>query len=153
MNPTSCQYQAIIDQLKVRMGYDFVSLAFAESAVNDFVITWKYASGNLNNRYKRIVLQSGKGIAGIVFKTGSPMLVSSVADELKSQDLFNYPILVSERLTSVAAIPLYLADRVEGVLLVGYRADQRMSEEAFRQLHESLQGKFGDFDIKELTLQ
>lgn len=153
MNSSSSQYQAKIDRLKEQMGYDFVSLAFAESAVNDFVLTWKYVSGNLNNRYKRIVLQSGKGIAGIVFKTGSPMLVSSVAKELNPQDLFNYPIVVSERLSSLAAIPLYLADRVEGVLLVGYRGDRRMTDEAFRHLHEALHGKFGEFVVKELTLQ
>ncbi|WP_068785776.1 GAF domain-containing protein [Paenibacillus phocaensis] len=150
MNPTSSCYQDMIDQLREQMGYDFVSLAFAESAVNDFVLTWKYASGNLNNRYKRIVLQSGKGIAGIVFKTGSPMLVPRVVEGLPPQEMYNYPILISERLTSLAAIPLYLADRVEGVLLAGYRGEQRMSQDGVRRLYEKLQGRFGDFEIKEL---
>ncbi|MDU4697480.1 MULTISPECIES: GAF domain-containing protein [Paenibacillus] len=151
MNPNSSCYQVLIDQLREQMGYDFVSLAFAESAVNDFILTWKYASGNLNNRYKRIVLQSGKGVAGIVFKTGNPMLVSSVAEGLDPQEMYNYPILISERLSSLAAIPLYLADRVEGVLLAGYRGEQRMSQEGLNQLYGWLQGRFGDFEIKELT--
>lgn len=151
MNPTSSCYQVLIDQLREQMGYDFVSLAFAESAVNDFVLTWKYASGNLNNRYKRILLQSGKGIAGIVFKTGSPMLVANVTDGLEPQEMYNYPILISERLTSLAAIPLYLTDRVEGVLLTGYREENRMSHEELRRLYEWLQGRFGDFEIKELN--
>lgn len=150
MKPTSSCYQVMIDQLREQMGYDFVSLAFAESAVNDFVLTWKHASGNLNNRYKRIVLQSGKGVAGIVFKTGSPMLVSRVDEALQPQELYNFPILLSEQLTSLAAIPLYLADRVEGVLLAGYRGDQRMSQEDLLQLYERLQGQFGDFEIKEM---
>ncbi|WP_178019051.1 GAF domain-containing protein [uncultured Paenibacillus sp.] len=151
MNPTSSCYQVIIDQLREQMGYDFVSLAFAESAVNDFVLTWKYASGNLNDRYKRIVLQSGKGIAGIVFKTGNAMLVASVADGLAPQEMYNYPILISERLTSLAAIPLYMADRVEGVLLAGYRGEKRMSQEGLNELYKWLQGRFGDFEIKELN--
>lgn len=151
MNPTSSDYQGIIDRLREQMGYDFVSVAIAESAVNDFVLTWKYASGNLNNRYQRIVLQSGKGIAGIVFKTGSPMLVPCVADGLDPQQLYNYPILISERLTSLTAIPLYLAGRVEGVLLAAYRGEQRMSQEELHRLYEKLQGSFGDYEIKELT--
>ncbi|EOS57345.1 GAF domain-containing protein [Paenibacillus barengoltzii] len=150
MKPTSGCYQVMIDQLREQMGYDFVSLAFAESAIKDFVLTWKYASGNLNNRYKRIVLQSGKGVAGIVFKTGSPMLVPRVDEVLQPQEMYNFPILLSERLTSLAALPLYLADRVEGVLLAGYRGEQRMSQEDLLQLYEWLQGQFGDFEIKEL---
>ncbi|WP_114495687.1 GAF domain-containing protein [Fontibacillus phaseoli] len=153
MSQSSNQYQTKIDQIRERLGYDFVSLAFAQSAQNGFVITWQYASGNLNNRYKRIVLQSGKGIAGLVFKTGKPMLVSSVKDELNPRDMFNYPIVVSERLNSLAAIPLYHLERVEGVLLAGYRGGKVITSENFRQLYESLQGQFGDYGIKESTFR
>ncbi|WP_334074445.1 GAF domain-containing protein [Paenibacillus sp. A14] len=152
MRQTSGQYQTIIDQLRGKMGYDFVSLAFAESEADGFVITWQFASGNLNNRYKRIVLQSGKGIAGIVFKTGKPMLVENVADELNPGDLFNYPILISERLSSLAAIPLYRFERVEGVLLAGYRESGRFTREGLELLNAQLQGRFGDFEVKEMSV-
>lgn len=152
MHQSSGQYQTILDQLREKMGYDFVSLAFAQSEADGFVLTWQYASGNLNNRYKRIVLQSGKGIAGIVYKTGKPMLVEDVADELNPGDLFNYPILISERLTSLAAIPLYRFERVEGILLAGYRENSRFTREGLRMLHAQLRGEFGDFEVKEMSV-
>ncbi|WP_334077548.1 GAF domain-containing protein [Paenibacillus sanfengchensis] len=152
MHQTSGQYQTIIDQLRKKMGYDFVSLAFAQSEANGFVITWQFASGNLNNRYKRIVLQSGKGIAGIVYKTGKPMLVQNVAEELNPGDLFNYPIVISERLSSLAAIPLYRLERVEGILLAGYRESNRFTREGLQLLNMQLQGRFGDFEVKEMSV-
>ena len=153
MNQSPDQYQTIIDQLREELGYDFVSLAFAQSASDGFVLTWQFASGNLNDRYKRIVLQSGKGIAGIVFKTGRPMLVSDVTQELDPKEMFHFPILVSERLNSLAAIPLYQLDRVEGVLLAGYREQGRMTKEDFRRLYTSLNGQCGDFVIKEMSIR
>ncbi len=154
MIPSSIPYQSKIDQIREQLGYDFVSLAFAQSANDGFVLTWQFASGNLNNRYKRIVLQSGRGIAGIVFKTGKPMLVSNVKEELSPQDLFNdYPIIISERLNSLGAIPLYQLDRVEGVLLAGFREGKTVTSENFRHLYDSLKGQFGDFRVKESTFR
>lgn len=146
-------YQQKIDHLREQMGYDFVSLAFAQSAADDFVITWQFAAGNLNQRYRRIVLQSGKGIAGLVFKTGKSMFVSSVADELNGQELYEFPIIVSERLQSLAAIPLYQYDRVAGVLLAGYRTSHKMTKQTFHDLLQCLNGQFGAFAIKELTFR
>ncbi len=151
MNNADHGYQIQIDQLREQGGYDFVSLAFEQSASNGFVITWQYASGNLNNRYKRIVLQSGRGIAGIVFKTGKPMVVPNVLTLLPQEELFNYPILVSERLRSLAALPLFQHDRVAGVLLVGYREVDRMTKLALEQLQHMLGGSFGSFVTKELS--
>ncbi|CAM4179149.1 GAF domain-containing protein [Paenibacillus macerans] len=152
MKPLSSDYQFKIDQLREQAGYDFAALAFAQTAVNDYVITWQFASGNLNERYKRIVLQSGKGIAGIVFKTGIPILVTSVREQLNPKELINYPIVMSEKLTGLAAIPLYLADRVEGVLLIGCRGGQTMPQDTLQALYGALHGRFGDFAVKELTI-
>ena len=40
-----------------------------------FELKWVFTIGNRSNRYRRIVLQTGKGIVGHVFKTGKPFLV------------------------------------------------------------------------------
>src|SRR5690625_3786863 len=106
------RHQSIINQLREQLDYDFVSLAFAQSAADRFVLTWQYAAGNLNNRYRRIVLQTGKGIAGIVFKTGKPMLIPNVQNFTSHDELMNYPIIVSERLNSLVSIPLFQYGRV-----------------------------------------
>ncbi|GIO32055.1 MULTISPECIES: GAF domain-containing protein [Paenibacillus] len=142
-------YQKEIDRLRDRFQFDFVSLALVQSAEDRFVLTWQYASGNLNERYKRIVLHSGKGIAGIVFKTGKPMLISNVTTDLNARDLFNYPIIVAERLKSLGAVPLWEGKRVIGVLLAGYRAENRLDAASFEHFQQELGAEFGAFCVKE----
>jgi len=146
-------YQLKIDELRAILGCDFISLAIAKSASEGSEITWQYASGNLNERYKRIVLHSGKGIAGIVFKTGKKMVVNNVKDEMHDKELFNYPILVSEQLRSLVAFPLYQLSRVGGVLLVGYREEHRVLPGLYAELSQQLlDGHIGDFEIKGLSV-
>ncbi|PAE14536.1 GAF domain-containing protein, partial [Virgibacillus sp. 7505] len=80
--------------IRKRWKFDFVSLALVQPAEDRFVLTWQYVSGNMNDRYKRIVLHSGKGVAGIVFKTGKAILLQNVNSDIGTRDLFNYPIIV-----------------------------------------------------------
>lgn len=127
-------YQIKLDQIRIALGYDFMSLAFAEPAEYDYVIRWKYASGNISDRYKRIVLQSGRGIAGIVFKTGKPFLIPSVKLVVKADTLFNYPITKIENLNSIGAVPMWNDARVAGVLLGGFRGEQQVTAEMLRDL-------------------
>lgn len=148
-NQPGFHYQEEIDKLRERFRFDFVSLAWVQPAEDRFVLTWQYASGNLNERYKRIVLHSGKGIAGIVFKTGKPMLIQNVAADLNSRDLFNYPIIVAEQLKSLGAVPLWEGKRVVGVLLAGYRTEDRLDESSFELFQQGLETEFGAFRVKE----
>lgn len=152
MTESTSHFQQKMDALREALGFDFASLAFANSAADGFVITWQYASGNLNTRYKRIALQIGKGIAGIVMKTGKPMLVSDVQTMLTPENLINYPIVRSEKLTSLVAVPLFQHERVSGVLLAGFRGERRMTEPLYNELMRYLDGTFGSFEVKELTL-
>ncbi|WP_062109711.1 GAF domain-containing protein [Bacillus niameyensis] len=140
MNEKNANFQTKINLLKERYQFDFVSLALTQSFEDSFVLKWKFAAGNLNHRYKRITLFSGKGIAGIVFKTGKPLLIQNINEEIYGKDLFNYPIIVSESLKSIGAIPLWKDQRVEGVLLVGFRKEKMVTSEHI----ESLQTEIGD---------
>lgn len=143
-------YQGAIEKLRDRYGFDFTAVALVQPAAERFVLTWQYASGNINDRYKRIVLYSGRGLAGIVFKTGKPELIKSVSSELNAQELFNYPIVVAERLKSLAALPLWSNQRVTGVLLVGFRQDHRMTEDMITMLQDSIGQEFGSIYDKEM---
>jgi len=144
-------YQRKLDQVREAFGYDFMALSLVESEEYHYVIKWKYASGNLNDRFRRIVLQSGKGIAGIVFKTGKPLLIPSVHQQLGSESLFNYPIIQSEKLRSLWAVPLWNDARVAGVLLGGFRGEeQRVTEEMLTAMVEYARAGFGDLNGKEL---
>lgn len=152
-NLSADDYQRQIDGLREELGCDFVSLAFAQSATDGFVITWQYASGNLNDRFKRIVLQPGKGLAGYVYKTGKPIFVADVRKEINASDLFNYPIIMSEQLHSLATIPLFQADRVAGVFLAGYREENKLTKEVMERLRQALDSRFDSFGIKEAGFQ
>ncbi|CQR56031.1 GAF domain-containing protein [Paenibacillus riograndensis] len=145
-------YQRELDQIRQALGYDFMSLALADPAEYDYVIRWKYASGNSNSRYKRIVLQSGRGIAGIVFKTGKPFLLYSVQEQVKQDMLFSYPIINSEKLKSIGAVPLWNDARVAGVLLGGFRGDQQVNDTMLRELQNTARLGIGDLNGKELLL-
>ncbi|MGG1653313.1 MoaD/ThiS family protein [Paenibacillus sp. NRS-1783] len=92
---TRMDYQRELERIREHFGYDFMALALVEPTEYQYVIKWKNAAGNLNDRFKRIVLQSGKGIAGIVFKTGKSVFIPSIFQYVGADNLFNYPIVQS----------------------------------------------------------
>ena len=134
-----------IEHLRANFGFDFVGVALVQSAERHFELKWEFVTGNQSNRYRRIVLQSGKGIAGHVFKTGKPFLVEEVEKMFEEQDLFNYPIVVSEGLKSFGAVPLYKYNRVTGVLLVGYRVGKKLTLQGFEDFKQAIGPGFGPF--------
>ncbi|WP_086428052.1 nitrate respiration regulation accessory nitrate sensor NreA [Staphylococcus cornubiensis] len=117
-------YQDEIDRLRHEYQFDFAGIALPSEDHAGTKIKWRYVSGNLNERYRRIVLRNGHGIAGNVMKTGKPMIIANTASDKIQSSLFNYPILMSEQLTALIAIPLWHNHRVKGVLLLGQR-DQK----------------------------
>ncbi|AXI01000.1 GAF domain-containing protein [Sporosarcina sp. PTS2304] len=142
-------FQAAIDQLKERLEADFIGLALVDLNKYYHELKWRYVAGNSNLRYRKIVLSSGKGVAGLVFKTGKPVLVEDAEELMESRDLYNYPIVVFEKLKSFGAIPLFHDDHVQGVLLVGYRQPKKMTIEKFEQVKETIGTTFGPFHHKE----
>lgn len=144
-------YQQEIERLKVLFGFDYIGIALVQSPERRFELRWTYVSGNRSERYRRIKLQSGKGIAGLVFKTGKPMFVANADEEWGTGDLFNYPIAVAEGLKSFGAIPLYKYNRVKGVMLVGYRIGGKLTEEQFEQFKQEIGAEFGPFYNKEMV--
>lgn len=144
-------YQEEIEHLQDLFVFDFVAVALVQSAERRFELKWEFAAGNQSNRYRRIVLQTGKGVAGHVFKTGKPFLVEDTESVLENKDLFNYPIVVAEGLKSFGAIPLYKYNRVKGVLLVGYRTRMKLTTKEFAEFQHMIGPKFGPFYYKEMV--
>ncbi len=146
-------YEQRIGQLKEEFDFDLVALALVQPAEQRFGLKWEYTSGNISNRYHRIVLQTGKGVAGNVFKTGKPFLAVTVDEIRMKADYFNYPIVVAEKLTSFGAIPLYKYNRVHGVLLVAFRDERQVTPELFEEFRNSVGPKFGPYYNKEMVKQ
>lgn len=97
---------------------DYCALALV--GCGEPLIRWKYVSGNLNNRHKRIVLRLGEGIAGRVVDSGRPVVLDFFSPQT-GEDLQKDPIVLSESLKSVVAVPVMNHNEVMGVLLVGCR--------------------------------
>lgn len=148
---TKFSYQHKIEELKEHLGFDYIGLALVQPAESHFSLKWEYVVGNISNRYKKITLKSGKGVAGIVFKTGKPLLIQDVEEMYSETELFSYPIVVAENIKSFGAIPLYKYNRVKGVLLAGYRGGKRMTVEEFENLQTEIGPKFGPFYNKEMV--
>ncbi|ARJ50541.1 nitrate respiration regulation accessory nitrate sensor NreA [Staphylococcus lutrae] len=124
MNPidfSQHDYQDEIEKIRHEYQFDFAGIALPSEDHAETKIKWRYVSGNLNERYRRIVLRNGHGIAGNVMKTGKPMMIENTTEYDFQNALFNYPILMSEQLTALIAIPLWHHHRVKGVLLLGQR--------------------------------
>lgn len=122
------QIQQRMDQLKEELEVDFVALAL--STVNEAtkvrVIRWNYVVGNTNQQYQRILLQVGKGIGGIVWRTGRAYQATDL--QKHPEKLVELPITRMEKLDSIAALPVAERGEVKGVLLVGYREKTIITE-------------------------
>lgn len=143
-------YQLEINKIREQFGFDFVALNLVNTIDNSPILKWQYASGNLNNRYQRIVLNPGKGIAGTVFKTGKPMTIKNVDKEISMTELLRCPIVVAESLKSLGAVPLWESNRVAGVLLVGFREPYKLTDFLFNEFLQSIATGFCSFDTKEM---
>lgn len=138
-------FQEQLDLIRSTYGVDFVGLAMTSEYPAHFHIKWQYVSGNLNHRYQNIVLRSGRGIAGIVIKSGKPIEIRDLKESPYHDQLFNYPIVQSEQLTSLLAIPLWKKYRVYGVLLLGQR-----DEKQFPEIDMNDFNRFGPFYGKDM---
>lgn len=61
-----------------------------------------------------IILRKGRGLAGTVMKTGKRMVIANVGLALGPEEKIDYPILLSESLTAVLAVPLWYKNQVYG---------------------------------------
>ncbi|WP_312473557.1 GAF domain-containing protein [Neobacillus sp.] len=123
------ELQEVIDvcsELKAVACCDFVGLAIQNKVGPD--VRWHYATGNLNDKYKRITVRFGKGIAGKIISSGSPMMMTDYPNDIFGK-MTDYPIALAEKLVSSYAVPIFFNHVPKGVLLVGKREKYSFSEE------------------------
>lgn len=120
MPPAQNRIQRELDGFRLEMQADFAAIALTDPA--EHVIRFQYVSGNRNERYKRIVLRPGKGVAGKVIRMGRPLLMQ-FSEPKSMDDPREYPILLAEGLKSLVGVPMETDEgRVPGMMLVGCRA-------------------------------
>src|SRR5699024_2036224 len=106
---------------------------------DDTVVKWTRMTGNMNNRYKRISVAPGKGVAGIVKKTGKPWIVEDVNKEIPLSEKYRYPIIINEKIVSFIAIPILKQGMPEGALIIGFRTLGRISKSLMMDYIEDIQ--------------
>lgn len=122
------------DNLIREASCDFVGLALQdETGLN---IRWHYALGNLNEKYRLISVRFGKGIAGKVISSGSPIMIEDFPNNINGKPL-EQPIMLAENLVSSYAIPLFFNAVPKGVLLVGNRQKHTYTDEDQNKVKES----------------
>jgi nitrogen regulatory protein A len=128
--------QQKINQIKKELEVDFTALALSEINPTTHVrdIRWQYVAGNTNQHYTRIRLQVGKGIGGIVWRTGRGYQATNL--QKQPEKLVELPITRMEKLETVIAYPVWQAEEVKGVLLLGYRSITEVPESFFTAAKE-----------------
>ena len=132
----------VCDSLLTVVNCEFVALALQNEVGPD--VKWHYAAGNLNDKYKRITVRFGKGIAGKIISSGSPMLLTDFPNGIIGK-ITDHPIMLAEKLVSTYAVPLFFHSAPKGVLLIGSRkiktyteTDQQYVKEAAQDLEKIL---------------
>ena len=149
---TEDRYTDQLRKLKTRFGFEFVSLAIALEAGQP-LLTWIHATGNKNTRYRRIVLEPGKGIAGEVYRGGNVLIIQDAKEEILEQDRFKYPITIAEELRSILAYPLWKEEKVEGILLLAFRSPNRITRELFYGVLDDITPEFCGFEVRDVKFE
>ncbi|PGY15818.1 GAF domain-containing protein [Bacillus sp. AFS031507] len=126
----------VCDSLMAVVGCEFVALALQNEVGPD--VRWHYASANINDKYKRITVRFGKGIAGKIISSGSPMMITDFPNGVIGK-VTDYPIILAEKLVSSYAVPLFFNAVPKGVLLIGNRRTTTFTEEDQQYVRESAQ--------------
>jgi nitrogen regulatory protein A len=124
------------DKIKDTVHCEFVGLAIQNEMGPD--VRWHYATGNLNDKYERITVRFGKGIAGKVISSGSALMITDFPNGIIGK-VTDYPIMLAEKLVSSYAVPLFFQDIPKGVLLVGNREPYTFTTNEQQQIKESAQ--------------
>ncbi|MDP4163073.1 MAG: GAF domain-containing protein [Bacillota bacterium] len=129
--------QSIVGECKnllSEISCDFVGVALQdEKGLN---IRWHYAVGNANEKYRLITVRFGKGIAGKVISSGSPIMIEDFPNISYGKPL-EQPIMLAENLVSSYAVPLFFNGAPKGVLLVGNRQKHLYTVEDQNKVREA----------------
>ena len=134
-------------QVRECFGFDFVGIATVLESRRQ-LLTWVCATGSKNTDYRRIVLEPGKGVAGGVFQSGRPMIIQNAVKDLSPRQRVEHPIIISEELVSLLALPLWRESRVGGILMMAYRVRTEITKELFGQIMAGLRSPFCGYEIR-----
>ncbi|HSF29831.1 MAG TPA: PAS domain S-box protein [Candidatus Tectomicrobia bacterium] len=117
--------QRVADGAKDLCGSDIVSIALREPTSGAMVI--RYRAGTRYQAYETVHIQPGKGIGGQAFVTGSPIHTDDYAkDPCVSKEYLD--VIEAEGIISALAVPIWIANRVDGILYMANRSPQPFTD-------------------------
>ena len=131
--------------LRERYGFDFVGVSLVPED-DAAVLEWMYAAGSTSNRYELIRLPKTVGALGKVYALGRGIVVDSVDDDIPAQELFQYPIVIAEGLSSFFAFPLMRLDKrdsIAAIIICATRFVRTFGDEATASVQRSAAELFG----------
>ncbi|MFB9275680.1 GAF domain-containing protein [Cohnella cellulosilytica] len=114
MQTTDARIRGMLDGVRGATASDLAALAVIDRRERS--ARWRWASGNLNDRYSYISVGYGQGIEGEVIKVGRGLVWDSGAAGKRPDS-----ILLTERLQSAYAAPVMAGQDIVGILLAGDR--------------------------------
>ena len=115
----ACAAQAAED-VRGRFGLDFVGVSIVPDGSAP-ILTWQYGAGSTTDNYALIRLPEGVGALGKVQKLRRGLVVNSVEDDIPQGELFQYPIIVAEALSSFFSFPLMENGELRVILICATR--------------------------------
>ena len=124
----ACASQTAED-VRDRFGLDFVGVSIVPDGSAP-ILTWQYAAGSTTENYALIHLPEGVGALGKVQKLRRGIVVNSVEDDIPQGELFQYPIIVAEALSSFFSFPLMEDGDLRVILICATRFVRTFDEVA-----------------------
>ncbi|MHC0553159.1 GAF domain-containing protein [Salinicoccus sp. CNSTN-B1] len=142
--------EKILSDVREKFNFDTVALTDVECS-RCHSIKWKYNIGSTNDRWRKIELRSGKGLPGIVMKTGKSLVVDAIERIEMDGGVFQYPMIKIERLESFIAMPLWNdTEEVIGIVLLGNRQSRHFLQKEYEEIKEYVERHLRQQILKEL---
>ncbi|WP_239616019.1 GAF domain-containing protein [Cohnella mopanensis] len=109
----------VLNELRQEVDCEFCALAVIDRRERH--TCWRWASGNLNERYLNIRTRHGQGIEGEIIKVGRGLSWYRKGSK-EANILASSSILLTEKLESAYAVPVMAERTISGILLVGDRS-------------------------------
>lgn len=132
----------VAEDVRGRFGLDFVGISIVPDGSAP-ILTWQYGAGSTTGNYALIHLPEGVGALGKVQKLRRGIVVNSVEDDIPQGELFQYPIIVAEALSSFFSFPLMEGDDLRVILICATRFVRTFDEVACGLIQQFASVRFG----------
>ncbi|MFQ5879036.1 MAG: GAF domain-containing protein [Dehalococcoidia bacterium] len=99
-------------------GADTAGLALLHESQAE--VQWDLLAGATSDEFRTLKLQLGQCVAGQVIQSGEPVIIEDVAQEVEGLAT-THPLLVVENLRAALVVPVRIAGKPVGALMVGHR--------------------------------